>query len=265
MHDEDDCNLSPGAEFFPAAFERRYLKRAERVVDDLEFNQLFVRYILNFLSDFKQLIDFRVRLIAEVFRLAELQDASQDERLKVSWCALSLVTDRYFAYRAVNYGWNIQEQMRMKLGWYRLISPLFIPNLQKERLALKDLSAWRSEFLALQSRDRGPLPGCNLCESKCQYHWDTSELLADTRIQFDFDEAINSSKEKPTTIAADHCYALSKKLSGQGSLDFAYCLAIHLVLNSCRGMDPSAPLSLMSTDAQDVISEEIRESLLSIA
>ncbi len=82
MYDEDDCNLSPGAEFFPAAFERRYLKRAQRVVDDLEFNQLFVRYILNFLSDFKQLIDFRVRLIAEVFRLAELQDASQDERLK---------------------------------------------------------------------------------------------------------------------------------------------------------------------------------------
>jgi hypothetical protein len=30
-------------------------------------------------------------------------------------------------------------------------------------------------------------------------------------------------------------------------------------------VDPSAPLSLMSTDAQDVIAEEIRESLLSIA
>src|SRR5271156_1744529 len=119
---------SPGAQYLPEAFEPESYEVGRRVAEDLTFYHAFVQYIVSLIADPAQLVHFRATILNEVLRISHLDlklsavaysplaptqfpvvaehDAPQALRVarsnltSISWCAMSLVTDKYFAETA---------------------------------------------------------------------------------------------------------------------------------------------------------------------
>ena len=143
---------SEGARYFPEAFEKEIVRAAEKVVSDTAFLQLFNRFVLAVVADPAQLVHFRVPIIQEVARLASEHLTRVNE---VTWCALSLATEKYFDETARIFNWSSIETAKIKSKWYEFTSMTFVPRSTNARLNVALVKEWSAEFLALHKFNKG--------------------------------------------------------------------------------------------------------------
>ncbi|HEY9713930.1 MAG TPA: hypothetical protein V6C72_10695, partial [Chroococcales cyanobacterium] len=159
--------FSSGACFAPEAFRLDAYLLGLKVSENAQFKEMFIRYVLSVLVDLTQLVHFRPRIMHEVHVVAG-RDHGIPNHL-VCWCALSLVADRYFADKAVEYNWSIANLHKVKDVWYTMMAPAFLPSMPNRKLDAGVIRSWIADFTALHKKENLPMPACGQCTNKCQF------------------------------------------------------------------------------------------------
>ncbi len=149
---QDENRQYDGARFYPAAFLRQSFELGKTVASDDGFNQIFNRFVLAVVADPSQLIHFRAVLVQDVARVCphNLPMVSQ-----ITWCALSLCTDKYFDDSARILGWTEEEMNGLKSKWYEFTAIAFVPSANPNKLGTSALKDWSFDFLTLHKFNRG--------------------------------------------------------------------------------------------------------------
>lgn len=253
--DENDRLHSPGIKFLPAAFEISVYKHGKSLATDQTFYNTFVRYVLSVIEEAAQLVYFRKNVIDEASRFFGAQEVDAELTM---WCALSLATEQYFSDKAHQYKWSVEQQRELSEGWLKLLAPAFISNQADRKMELSIIKNWVSQFLELHRCAVGPLAGCSLCPTKCQFGYDVSQLIREAKVQSDFTLLINQKEKSASDEAAEFCWLLSKRFIGKENCDFAYCAALKLIEATTKS---NASDFSMSTDAQLIFAHKVRQSL----
>jgi len=238
-----------GCKFCLHRCDSNILDTAQMVADDTLFRQVYNRYLLSTLKDLTQLVHFRAQIIHEIQRVIGGR-ARSGNITGITWCALTQATERYFERKGEENYWFYDQVREQHLRWLNLLRPAFQPTEVNRRLDIAVLRQWRDDFLELHKRDQGPLPTCGPCTSKCLYRFEVSEVVRDPKIKFDFNSSINRKDTPASDSAAWFCRLLTERLIGQGDVDLAYCLAVHLIKDQ-----------QLSTDAQLVLLHKVRTAL----
>lgn len=238
-----------GCKFCLHRCDSQILDTAILVADDPLFRQVYNRYVLSTLKDLTQLVHFRAQIIHEIQRVIGGR-ARSGNITGITWCALTQATERYFERKGEEHWWFYDQVREQHLRWLNLLRPAFQPTEVNRRLDIAVLRQWRDDFLELHKRDQGPLPTCGPCTSKCLYRFEVSEVVRDPKIKFDFNSSINRKDTPASDSAAWFCRLLTERLIGQGDVDLAYCLAVHLIKDQ-----------QLSTDAQLVLLHKVRTAL----
>jgi len=238
-----------GCKFCLHRCDSAILDTAQLVADDTLFRQVYNRYLLSTLKDLTQLVHFRAQIIHEIQRVIGGR-ARSGNITGITWCALTQATERYFERKGEENYWFYDQVKEQHLRWLNLLRPAFQPTEVNRRLDIAVLRQWRDDFLELHKRDQGPLPTCGPCTSKCLYRFEVSEVVRDPKIKFDFNSSINRKDTPASDSAAWFCRLLTERLIGQGDVDLAYCLAVHLIKDQ-----------QLSTDAQLVLLHKVRTAL----
>lgn len=238
-----------GCKFCLHRCDSAILDTAILVADDPLFRQVYNRYLLSTLKDLTQLVHFRAQIIHEIQRVIGGR-ARSGNITGITWCALTQATERYFERKGEEHYWFYDQVREQHLRWLNLLRPAFQPTEVNRRLDIAVLRQWRDDFLEMHKRDQGPLPTCGPCTSKCIYRFEVSEVVRDPKIKFDFNSSINRKDTPASDSAAWFCRLLTERLIGQGDVDLAYCLAVHLIKDQ-----------QLSTDAQLVLLHKVRTAL----
>lgn len=238
-----------GCKFCLHRCDSQILDTASLVADDPLFRQVYNRYILSTLKDLTQLVHFRAQIIHEIQRVIGGR-ARSGNITGITWCALTQATERYYERKGEENYWYYDQVKEQHLRWLNLLRPAFQPTEVNRRLDIAVLRQWRDDFLELHKRDQGPLATCGPCTSKCIYRFEVSEVVRDPKIKFDFNSSINRKDTPASDSAAWFCRLLTERLIGQGDVDLAYCLAVHLIKDQ-----------QLSTDAQLVLLHKVRTAL----
>lgn len=238
-----------GCKFCLHRCDSNILDTAQMVADDTLFRQVYNRYLLSTLKDLTQLVHFRAQIIHEIQRVIGGR-ARSGNITGITWCALTQATERYFERKGEENYWFYDQVKEQHMRWLNLLRPAFQPTEVNRRLDIAVLRQWRDDFLELHKRDQGPLPTCGPCTSKCLYRFEVSEVVRDPKIKFDFNSSINRKDTPASDSAAWFCRLLTERLIGQGDVDLAYCLAVHLIKDQ-----------QLSTDAQLVLLHKVRTAL----
>ncbi|HEY9730421.1 MAG TPA: hypothetical protein V6C89_00825 [Drouetiella sp.] len=253
--DEDERLHSPGFKFCPAAFELPHYKWGESLAHDQVFYNTFVRYVLSVVREAAQLVYFRQNVIDQAKRFFGDQELDAQSTL---WCALSVATQQYFSQKALQYKWSVEQQNELSQGWLRLLAPAFIRDHADKKMELSVIKNWVSLFLELHRSAKGPLAGCSLCPTRCQFGYDVSQLIKEAKVQVDFTLVINQKEKSASDEAAWFCWLLSKQFYGEENCDFAYCAALKLIEATTKSDSSNFALS---TDAQLIFAHKVRQSL----
>jgi len=251
MRNDDRYIKSPGTRYFPPAFEPEPYKLGKAVADDPNFYRALLQYILLVQARPTQLVHFRGAIIREVTRsigedraalhkkLVHVPRGTWDDKTTepkivvtiptVTWCALSLASDRYFQETAHEFGWTDAEMEPIRAQWYDMLAPAFIPTDNNRRLDISVIVQFGKDIHKLHRRDMGPFRACDLCASKCQYNYHVEQLTQDAKLRSDFQECVTSEDTHIEESVAWFCRLLSNRVLGKDNIDFAYCLAIHLL------------------------------------
>jgi len=238
-----------GCKFCLHRCDSNILDTAQMVADDTLFRQVYNRYLLSTLKDLTQLVHFLAQIIHEIQRVIGGR-ARSGNITGITWCALTQATERYFERKGEENYWFYDQVKEQHMRWLNLLRPAFQPTEVNRRLDIAVLRQWRDDFLELHKRDQGPLPTCGPCTSKCLYRFEVSEVVRDPKIKFDFNSSINRKDTPASDSAAWFCRLLTERLIGQGDVDLAYCLAVHLIKDQ-----------QLSTDAQLVLLHKVRTAL----
>jgi len=238
-----------GCKFCLHRCDSQILDTAILVADDPLFRQVYNRYILSTVKDLTQLVHFRAQIIHEIMRVIGGR-ARSGNITGITWCVLTQATERYFERKGEENYWFYDQVREQHLRWLNLLRPAFQPTDVNKRLDINILREWRDDFVELHRRDQGPLPTCGPCTSKCLYRFEVSEVVRDPKIKFDFNSSINRKDTPASDSAAWFCRLLTERLIGQGDMDLAYCLAVHLIKDQ-----------QLSTDAQLVLLHKVRTAL----
>ena len=244
---------SIGAHYFAEAFDLDSIALAEKLVQNKYFYRVFVRYVASFTNDLTQLVHFRAQVIHEIQRI--IGKKSPEALRKISWCAISMASDKYFGDKALGSHWTLDEEREMLHKWYELLAPAFVPETVNpslsRRLNIAQVRTWRDKFLELGALDQGPLPACSACTSKCLFGYDVAQFLADPGLFFDFNSTISRRDTPASESSAWFVRLLCERLIAMFNIDLAYCLAVHLI-----------KAQSLSTDAQLVLLRKVRQHLL---
>ncbi|HEY9754395.1 MAG TPA: hypothetical protein V6C97_04485 [Oculatellaceae cyanobacterium] len=238
-----------GCKFCLHRCDSQILDTAVLVADDPLFRLVYNRYLLSTLKDLTQLVHFRAQIIHEIQRVIGGR-ARSGNITGITWCVLTQATERYFERKGEENYWYYDQVREQHMRWLNLLRPAFQPTEVNRRLDISILKQWRDDFLELHKRDQGPLPTCGPCTSKCLYRFEVSEVVRDPKIKFDFNSSINRKDTPASDSAAWFCRLLTERLIGQGDVDLAYCLAVHLIKDQ-----------QLSTDAQLVLLHKVRTAL----
>lgn len=238
-----------GCKFCLHRCDSAILDTAVLVADDTLFRQTYNRYVLSTLKDLTQLVHFRAQIIHEIQRVIGGR-ARSGNLTGITWCALTQATERYFERKGEENYWFYDQVREQHLRWLNLLRPAFQPSEVNRRLDISVLREWRDDFVELHKRDQGPHPTCGPCTSKCLYRFEVSEIVRDPKIKFDFNSSINRKDSSASDSAAWFCRLLTERMIGQGDIDLAYCLAVHLIKDQ-----------QLSTDAQLVLLHKVRTAL----
>jgi hypothetical protein len=238
-----------GCKFCLHRCDSAILDTAILVADDPLFRQVYNRYVLSTLKDLTQLVHFRAQIIHEIQRVIGGR-ARSGNLTGITWCALTQATERYFERKGEENYWFYDQVREQHLRWLNLLRPAFQPSEVNRRLDISVLREWRDDFVELHKRDQGPHPTCGPCTSKCIYRFEVSEIVRDPKIKFDFNSSINRKDSSASDSAAWFCRLLTERMIGQGDIDLAYCLAVHLIKDQ-----------QLSTDAQLVLLHKVRTAL----
>jgi hypothetical protein len=238
-----------GCKFCLHRCDSAILDTATLVADDPIFRQVYNRYVLSTLKDLTQLVHFRAQIIHEIQRVIGGR-ARSGNLTGITWCVLTQATERYFERKGEENYWFYDQVREQHLRWLNLLRPAFQPSEVNRRLDISVLREWRDDFIELHKRDQGPHPTCGPCTSKCLYRFEVSEVVRDPKIKFDFNSSINRKDSSASDSAAWFCRLLTERMIGQGDIDLAYCLAVHLIKDQ-----------QLSTDAQLVLLHKVRTAL----
>jgi len=221
VEDFSPSAISDGVKYFPAAFDPEPYTIGRTVAEAADFYKIYVRFILAFITDYKQLVDFRVKVITEIQKV--VGKTPVEGFTKICWCAISLATDRYFADKAVLYQWDTAVEADLKNKWYELISRAFVPDVSARRLDISVLQNFKEQFVAAHRRDQGPLPACVECTSKCIYDYEVAQCLPTNVHTLD---SVGSG-EAVAKFSKSLCDRLVS--SKEFNLDLSFCFAAHLL------------------------------------
>jgi hypothetical protein len=238
-----------GCKFCLHRCDSQILDTAILVADDPLFRQVYNRYILSTVKDLTQLVHFRAQIIHEIMRVIGGR-ARSGNITGITWCVLTQATERYFERKGEENYWYYDQVREQHLRWLDLLRPAFQPTDVKKMLDINILREWRDDFVELHKREQGPHPTCGPCTSKCMYSFEVAEVVRDPKIKFDFNSSINRKDTPASDSAAWFCRLLTERLVGQGDIDLAYCLAVHLIKDQ-----------QLSTDAQLVLLHKVRMAL----
>ena len=253
---DDDRSQYPGFQYYPSAFEEEPFKLGKKIAGDDDFYRTFVQYILSVVADLLQLVHFRAAIISELMRSAQVNvfvSGGQALMHQFTWSALSLATDRYFADVASQYRWNAELQEQLRSQWYGFMAPAFNPSDSNRRLDIPDLKKWRDQLVTFRRLDAGPLPACELCTAKCQYHYEAGWFTRDQKLQSEFQECVVRDDVSASGSIAWFSRLLTRRLLGKDQADLSYCIAVHLLEN----LEASLPTSAVSKD----VARQIRQLL----
>jgi hypothetical protein len=234
----------PAAVFFPQAFERQPYAIACLVAETSEFYQTFVRYVAAFLSDVRQLVHFRAKIVGEVFHQVGKSRGSVP-LTHICWAAMSLATDRFFSEKALMYEWSPGLESELRSGWYELIAPAFVPSARGTRVAITQLKDWRARFLEAHQRNHGPLAACPECTSKCFYHYEVSQCVEESG-------SLNSASTIAEIAQAAEEFCKQMFAADALDLDLAFCVAVHL-LQEVQNVD--------ANDSEDNLAPAVRKAI----
>ena len=221
VEDFSPSAVSDGVQFFPAAFEPEPYSQGRIVAESADFYRIYVRFILAFLTDYKQLVDFRVKVITEIQKI--VGKTPVEGFTKICWCAISLATDRYFADKSVLYQWDAEQEAHLKKLWFHMISRAFVPDAAARRLDISLLQSFKEQFVAAHRRDQGPLPACVECTSKCIYDYEVAQCLPTNVHSLD---SVGSG-EAVAKFSKSLCDRLVS--SKEFNLDLSFCFSAHLL------------------------------------
>jgi len=201
MRNDDRFINSPGTRYFPEAFEPEPYKLGKPIANDSNFHRALLQYILLVMATPIQLVHFRAAIIKEVIRSAGDDRSALNKRElpipKVTWCALSLASDRYFDETARGYGWPEADMELIRSQWYDIIAPAFVPTDTNRRLDIAVILQFAVEVEKLHHRDIGPFPACDLCQAKCRYNYQVEQLIQDAKLQSDFQACVPGKIPQP--------------------------------------------------------------------
>lgn len=87
------------------------------------------------------------------------------------------------------------------------------------------LRKWISDFKALQTRDVGPFPGCELCSSKCFFSYDVQRIVTeDIRTTF---EALLAISDIATAVG--YMRLQTGRMIANYEMDLAFCSTLNIV------------------------------------
>jgi hypothetical protein len=251
---DEYTSSSNGLKYQPTAFSEDSYRVGIFVADAPEFHQIFVRYILAFVANPAQLGHLRAKLIQVIARRSGYGALPAEKMAEIVWCVLSLASERYFAENAIYYGWTFEQVEQIKSAWFEIMALAFIDADREKIIEINKMNSWRDEFVNLHQRDEGPLSTCDLCTSKCLYHWDVFDLTSDPQIPYEFKDTLRTSKLSASEATSSYCWNLTVEWTRQGNIDFAYCLATHLI-PSCSS------LSDLSAEEQSLLAHTVRTGL----
>ncbi|MBY0548185.1 MAG: hypothetical protein K2W95_12900 [Candidatus Obscuribacterales bacterium] len=243
-------SISHGQGYYPEAFAPEVLEIGTHVADQWQLRDCFVRYLLKIDADFTQLVHGRPDIIREVQRLTLRAPVPLSA---VTWCAVSLVTDRYFAQRAAFYSWTSNQEQKLRTDWYEIMSLAFLPG-GPRRLEKSTIEAWLRALAEASKVEQGPLVSCGPCTRKCTFGFDAKLLLSDRKILFDFSSSLRNTKQPSFEKAAWFAHVIAERVAGEKSADnhlaLSYCIAAHLSAEQ-----------QYSSDAQLTFCHKVRERL----
>lgn len=242
--------ISHGQSYCAEAFTPEVLEIGNRISDDWRLRDCFVRYLLQIDADYTQLVHGRGDLIREVQRLILRAPVALPA---VTWCAISLITDRYFAQRAAFYSWTSDQEQKLRTDWYKMMNMAFLPG-GARRLEKSTIEAWLRSLAEASKVEQGPLVPCGPCTRKCAFGFNVKLLLSDRKILCDFNSSLRNTKQTSSEKAAWFTHVVAQRVAGETSADnhlgLSYCLAVHL-----------SDEQQYSADAQLALCHKIREHL----
>lgn len=220
--------LSHGQSYYAEAFTPEVFEIGNRISDDWRLRDCFVRYLLQIDADYTQLVHGRGDLVREVQRLILRAPVALTT---VTWCAISLVIDRYFAQRAEFYSWTSDQEQKIRTDWYEMMNLAFLPG-GARRLEKSTIEAWQRSLTDASKVEQGPLVPCGPCSRKCAFGFDVQLLLSDRKVLFDYNSSLRNTKQTSSEKAAWFTHVVAQRVAGESSADnhlgLSYCLAVHL-------------------------------------
>ncbi len=149
--DMSEHSRSFGFKYYPEAFDDVSYVVGQRLVACDEFRELFLQYVEELQSDWKQLVHFRPRFVQELSRLKAEDVVESHDTVKDLWCALSLSTDRFFAEQSRAYDWSVADEIEIRSRWYEMISSAFLAHCVRKRIEKNEVESWTADFVTLTS------------------------------------------------------------------------------------------------------------------
>jgi len=172
-----------------------YRKPAQRIVDDLVFQEAFAYYVLSIVEEASALIrdyPFLFQSVGE--RRKDLESGSC-----LFLCTMIQAVDNYFERRGQQYGWTYGDVQGLKEGFMRLLSMVMKiygrTSEEKELMELfEEVRAFQGRYKGLCRRRYDPFAGCreNCVNGLCLYRFNVQTLLEDGRLDRSFKRAITN-------------------------------------------------------------------------
>lgn len=242
-----------GAVIYREAFALEPYRFGFELSELSSFYGTFVLYILATSLDIREFVHYRRKLVSEMER--NLKGFSPTDSPKILWCALSLVTERYFAEKSKAYDFTEEEEKDLKSRLYSMLTPAFKPSGKNQRLEAKIIKQWRDDLLALQVREFGPLPACAACTSKCIYRYDVQHFL-DDELKQKFEYILGKDDNQLDKQVAWFSSLTVERLTCTYNLDLSYCVAANLLADSWAVKE-----QVYSSDKQAALMERVRAHL----
>ncbi|MBX9572779.1 MAG: hypothetical protein K2X77_28035 [Candidatus Obscuribacterales bacterium] len=226
--DQSDELKSRGFHRFPAAFAPLSYRFGKHVADQSWFYATFCQYVLLIKFDPTQLVYFRSTLLDRYFCFVGPNPPVATN--EAFWCAISLVTDRYFRRRAAIYSWSSSQEQQIVEAWYDLIDLAFLVHEKNTVLETSKIAEWSSRLDEMQTQETGPHLACQLCESKCKYGEDIKFMITNDPLAIG--EARSSVEGKSDSQQIEQL-AWFARLWTERTLclydeDFAFCMSINV-------------------------------------
>jgi len=179
-------------------YKCKYKKEAVDIVEDPEFKEILLRYIISIVVHDSALIEEFPQLIQSINKLRKGTDSNSG----IVLCTLINGIDYYFERRGQQYGWKYSDVDALKGNFLSLIYDIVLERYDKSSMQSSLSDGERNSLISFQNMYKNlckshyyPFSGCErICpDNLCLYRYNVAPLLSDARLDRKFSNVLSKN------------------------------------------------------------------------